>query len=151
MASQRKKTWNWCSKYIRLKEALEYCGEANIDLRQFVRVEDIFGRCCSCGNIKSWIRMDGGHWIDRGSGGTSGVYFDERNVHLQCKPCNGGLYQGAVKLSVKENYDNYMLNRYGEDVMTELKLLDRIHIYRPQDIIGLELYYKQKYQELKEK
>ena len=73
------------SRYIRLRDALEYCDNYSIDITQFNRPEDIVGKCCTCGTVKSWSWMDAGHWLGRGIGGGSGTYFDERNVHLQCK------------------------------------------------------------------
>ena len=70
------KASNACSRYIRLRDALEYCYDHSIDISQFNRPEDIIGKCCTCGAVKSWVRMDAGHFKGRGIGGGSGVYFD---------------------------------------------------------------------------
>jgi hypothetical protein len=44
--------------------------------------------------------------------------FDERNVHFQCKRCNGPLKSNPRK------YQAYMLKRYGQEVIDELDRLD---------------------------
>ena len=142
MSSQKKKTWIWCSKYTRLRDALEYCRKNGIDLRQFARPEDIPVKCCSCGLIMPWIRGDAGHFIPRGSGGMSGVYFDERNINFQCKPCNGFEQGNALA------YQDFMLDKYGQDVIDELRFLDKTNSYKYK-LIGLELYYKEEYKKLK--
>ena len=102
------------SRYIRLRDAVRYCTEYGIDLSQFSRPEDAIGKCCTCGKVKSWIRMDNGHFKGRGIGGGSGTYFDERNCHLQCKTCNG--FQGGAP----EEYKEFMLERYGQGVIDDI-------------------------------
>jgi len=120
-----------------------------IDLHQFERPEDIIGQCCTCQMVKSWIYMDAGHWIDRGSGGTSGVYFDERNIHLQCKPCNGGFYRGKVKPDVKKAYDQFMLEKHGPEVMAELRVRNKAVIRKASALyLGLYAIYTEEYQKL---
>ena len=68
--------------------------------------------------------MDAGHFISRGSGGMSGVYFDERNIHTQCKPCNG-FHQGNA-----QKYGDYMLQKYGQEVIDILRTLDKVNSYK---------------------
>ena len=145
----KQKAWKICSRYIRLRDALKYCKGIGLDLHQFIRPEDIIGHCCTCERVKSWIYMDAGHWINRGSGGGSGVYFDERNIHLQCKPCNGNFYQGKVQHDVKGAYDNFMLESYGQKVLDELKVKDKM-VTRNISITYPALYqfYKEYYQGL---
>ena len=93
--------------------------------------------------------MDAGHWIDRGSGGQSGVYFDERNINLQCKSCNAGFYKGKVQPDVKTAYDQFMLEKYGQEVMDELRIRDKMVIRKYSVIIlGLHQVYTEEYQKL---
>ncbi len=140
--SQKKETWDWCSRYCRLRDALEYCKEHGIDLGQFVRVEDIIVGCCSCNATPiAWIRRDAGHFIPRGKGGMSGVYYDERNINAQCTNCN--LYtQGNA-----QGYTEFMLHKYGQKIIDELKVLDKIQSYKYK-LIGLEMFYRQRYEEM---
>ncbi len=145
----KQKTFKICSRYCRLRDALDYCRRYEIDLHQFSRPEDIIGQCCTCLTVKSWIYMDAGHWIDRGSGGQSGVYFDERNINLQCKSCNAGFYKGKRKPDVKTAYDQFMLEKYGQDVMDELIVRDKVVTRKFSVIIlGLHQVYKEMYQGL---
>ena len=139
----KKKAWTACSRYCRLRDALDYCKKHRIDLHQFARPEDIIGACCTCGVVKSWIWMDAGHFISRGTGGVSGVYFDKRNINLQCKRCNG-FKQGAA-----QEYREFIGKKYGEDMV---EILWKKHYILP-DMKNLamkatEEYYKQKYKEL---
>ncbi|KKL46706.1 hypothetical protein LCGC14_2342850 [marine sediment metagenome] len=133
----KKEVWKWCSLYIRLRDSIDYCREAGIALDSGVV------RCCSCGEIKQWRRGDAGHYIPRGSRGASGVYFDERNIHFQCSDCN------AFRQGNAENYRDFMLHKYGQDVIDKLRWLDSNQSYKYK-LTGLELYYKQAYEELVE-
>lgn len=145
----KQKTSQICSRYCRLRDALAYCKRMRIDVSEFVRPEDIVGKCCTCTTVKSWIYMDAGHWINRGSGGQSGVYFDERNINLQCKSCNAGFYKGKRKPDVKSAYDQFMLDKYGQEVMDELIVRDRVVIRNFSAIIlGLHQVYTEEYQKL---
>lgn len=93
--------------------------------------------------------MDPGHWIDRGSGGQSGVYFDERNINLQCKSCNAGFYKGTRKPDVKSAYDQFMLEKYGQKVMDELRIRDKVVTRKFSVIIfALHQLYTEEYQKL---
>lgn len=141
--SPKKKAWKWCSRYCRLRDAINYCREHEIDACQFARPEEIVGRCCTCPAVKSWIRMDAGHFISRGTGGVSGVYFDERNVNLQCKRCNG-FKQGAGL-----EYRAFIVDKYGENMPGEL--LKKHYILPDMKNLAMkamEVFYKEKYKEL---
>jgi len=146
--TQKKKASAAMSRYIRLRDALLYCQKHGIDLRQFSRPEDIIGECCTCGAVKSWFRMDAGHYKSRGSGGMSGVYFDERNVHLQCKRCNG--FEGGRP----KEYREFMLKRYGQDVLDDIERKHRIIKggggVNDMSMKAVEIFYKEKYKRLKQ-
>ena len=141
----KKKAWKACSWYIRLKCAMEYCNKHGVDLHQFVRPEDIIGECITCGKVLSWIRMDAGHWKGRGLGGGSGTYFDERNIHLQCKRCNG--FEGGRP----KEHEEYIRQNYGQEVVEELERKHRIPLdTRESAMKAMEIFYKEKFQELLE-
>lgn len=131
------------SRYIRLRDAIAYCKEHGIDLSQFARPEDVIGQCCTCGGVKAWIRMDAGHWKGRGIGGGSGTYFDERNIDLQCKRCNGFL-GGQVAL-----HEEYLVKKHGQAVVDEVA---RAHYGRldmkSMAMQAMEIFYKEKYKKL---
>ena len=133
----KRKAWDWMSKYIRLRDSIAYCKEAGIPLDSGV------GQCCTCGKIISLKQADAGHFISRGSGGASGVYFDERNSHFQCRSCNR-FHQGKA-----QEYNDFMLKKYGQEVIDELRVRDKL-VTRKASVLHLALYqyYKEEYQKL---
>ena len=72
-------------------------------------------KCVTCNKTRMWNdRIDAGHFISRGKQATR---YDERNVHPQCKDCNG------FKSGNMINYYQFMENTYGREVIDELKKL----------------------------
>ncbi len=139
----KKESWDWCSKYIRLRDAIEYQN-------RFPEVDLGWVDCKTCGRIIHIKKnCDAGHYIDRGSFGASGVYYDERNIHTQCKNCNGGFRAGKnIRHEVDMAYEKFMLEKYGQDVIDKLHWLDQNQSYRGK-IIGIGLMYKQMFEELR--
>lgn len=123
----KKEVGEWCSKYIRLRDA--------------VNREEGWGKCCDCGKVILIKYADAGHYVGRGSGGSSGVYFDERNIHLQAKQCN-------LSNQNRDGYRRFMLKKYGQKVIDELERLHRTHNYTLMELEGLKLYYKEAYEEM---
>lgn len=80
--------WPIFSKYIRLRDT---------DKKGV-------GRCFTCGRVLDWKSGDSGHGVPRQHKGTK---YNEKNNHLQCKPCNG--FQGGAR----ELYKAEMDKRYG--------------------------------------
>lgn len=84
--------------------------------------------------------MDCGHWIRRGY---LGVRYDERNAHAQCVTCN------QFKSGNLEEYDRFILNKYGMEVFDELMELSNIEIKWMQfEIDDLKKVYKKKIKDL---
>ena len=91
-----RKAFSW---YIRLRDAVLTTGTTEAAV------------CCTCGKAFPVKDLQAGHFI---SGRTNGILFDERGVHAQCCGCN--LYgRGRVV-----EYRDYMLKRYGQDVIDDL-------------------------------
>ena len=132
--------WNWCSKYIRLRDAIAYCERYGIDLGQFNDTRHIPLKCCTCSTVKSWMYMQAGHFYSRGLGGGSGVYWDERNIAGQCPQCNQ-FRQGAA-----QEFEVYLIDLYGQDVLDELAVKNRIP--QKENIHAIGTYYKQEYKKL---
>lgn len=125
----KNRVWYWCAKYIKLRDATNR--------------KEGWGYCCTCKKVIQLKGNDAGHFISRGSGGGSGVYFDERNIHLQCHTCNG------FEEGNKVEYNKFMLERYGQKTIDDLERLHKTHNYTLMELEGLKLYYKQAYMELK--
>jgi len=131
------------SRYVRLRDAIAYCKEYNIDLRQFSKPEDIIGKCSTCGTVKAWLYMDAGHWKTRGMGGSSGAYFMPENVHLQCKRCN------AFESGRPTEMENYIREKYGDDIVSDITLQHHIRQRRSGvEYAAMEELYKQEYKQL---
>ena len=81
------------------------------DLQRLVRMKaadkDGFCRCVSCGVLKHWKEMDGGHFISRSKLATK---LETTNVHPQCKRCNGFSTSTTVL-----DYRDYMVDMYGKE------------------------------------
>jgi hypothetical protein len=125
MASPLKaKLWKIFSLYIRLRDA---DGQGNC-------------RCISCGRIKRWNDCDAGHFIPKNKG--NAVYFDENNVHAQCRHCNsflhGNLGDYRVNLEKKIGRQRVNLISYKE-----------IKKYSEFEYEMLIKHYKQEVKELK--
>lgn len=129
----KQKAWDWCSKYIRLRDSFDPTAQ------------HLYGQCCTCKKyISSFGRDcgDAGHFIPRGIGGSSGVYFDERNIHLQCKRCNKWGH------GMPTEYRQFMLNKYGQEVIDKLEFLHKNQSYKGK-ITAIGEMYRQMYEELK--
>lgn len=106
ISSLKKKAWKVFSPYIRKRDA---------DKNGYVA-------CCTCGRVKHWKEGDAGHFID---GRRNSILYDERNVHFQCKPCNGSfINQKFDRHEIKKRYEDFMVKRYGQKVVDELKKLN---------------------------
>jgi len=138
MKSERTKakntTWGWMQKYVKLRDAIE----------QRIDPDFRYVRCCTCGKLleRGTKECQAGHYKGRSLGGSSGVYFDERNVNTQCYQCNK-FKQGAPK-----EYEEYLIKKDGEGIIEELNMLHKVNSYTTMQIRMLGKYYKQKYEEL---
>lgn len=138
----KKEAWKWCSLYIRLRDAIEH--QKNYPDQPFGNV-----KCCTCHRVIPWratgrgkSECDAGHFIRRGLGGGSGVYFDEKNIHAQCKRCN------LWDPDMEPRYLDFMLEKYGQNTVDLLKFMDKNHNYN-RKIVQTGLMYQQMFEELK--
>lgn len=139
---KKDRAWTACSKYIRLRDSIEW-NRANHQDICGIQPKLLLCKCVTCSTIKSWPRMDAGHFIPRGSRGESGIYFDERNIHLQCGDCNG-FKEGNTLV-----YLEFMQQKYGQEVIDELRALDlMVKSYNAFELMKYEMLYKNLYNEL---
>ena len=127
---------HYLSQYILLRDAIALSPQANLGFE--------FVRCCTCRKMMSRFAKNShaGHFRSKGKGGGSGVYFDERNVHAQCDFCNRFEQGNTVE------YYPFMLEKYGQEVIDELKC--KHHLPRPHSIDEYGILYREKFKELKQ-
>lgn len=91
------------------------------------------GNCCSCGKFVHYKCADAGHFVSRRFLAT---LFDERNVHLQCKGCNG------FNNGCPEGYSLFLIDRYGVEEIERLNQEKQksIKIYQYDYENMIELY-----------
>jgi hypothetical protein len=86
-------------------------------LQKLVRVQSAddngYCQCVSCGVVKHWKEMQGGHFISRSKTATK---ITRENVHTQCRRCNAWPDSTTVL-----SYRDYMIERYGEDFVENLR------------------------------
>jgi hypothetical protein len=97
----KKKLWELTSKFVRLRDS-DDCGYAT---------------CVTCNACRPWQEIHAGHFIARAQGNATA--WDLRNIHAQCFRCNINLGGNGAE------YYPYMLKRYGEDVVSELRRLSK--------------------------
>ena len=91
-------------------------------IQQYARLKETdengYGRCCSCGNIKHYTELDGGHFQPKGRN-YNAACIDPRNVHSQCRSCNGFMAGNPA------GYSAWMVSQYGAGVLDELFYLSK--------------------------
>jgi hypothetical protein len=141
--TQKQIAWDWMSRWVRLKAVIETCENNPTLSPDFMLAE-----CYTCGalcNIKKKGGGQAGHFRSRGHGGSSGLYFDERAIRLQCAKCNG--FDGGRPQEFREQ----LVREYGEETVRELERLHKLPSrWGPREYPGLILYYKAETQKLLE-
>lgn len=137
VSKAKKKTWAIFSLYIRTRDTNKLARYLGGD-----KVERV-GSCFTCGKLISSKEGQAGHFIQ---GRHSSVLFDPRNTHLQCVGCN--LFKSGNLIPYYEK----MLKEYGQEVIDELKSLDKqIKQFKVDELISLKEYYEQKLKELEKR
>lgn len=73
-----------------------------------------FCQCVTCGVVKHYKEMQGGHYISRKYNATALL---EENIHVQCASCN------CFKNGNMDAYALFMLDMYGREFLDELNQL----------------------------
>ena len=134
---QKKSTDQWCSRYIRLRDSIEFYKTRGKTTTPGEWVE-----CYTCGKLIETKYAQSGHWKSRGLGGHSGIYFDVRAIHTQCVQCNG-FKQGApdeYKAHLLEDFNKANLD--GQKVLDELEIKHKVGSYTLMELVGLVLFFR---------
>lgn len=92
-------------------------------------------RCVTCGLVKPWHQMQGGHFIERGKKSTK---IDETNIHPQCPQCNQwGMKSTTTVLAYRQS----MIDYYGADYLDELILRSKQPFKPTREWIAAQVEY----------
>ena len=127
--------WGWCQKYIKIRDAIK-------DYPQTLDLNIVLCRSCNAIMIRGTENCQAGHYKSRGVGGSSGVYWDERNIHAQCSRCNR-FGQGMPR-----ELEEYIIKNYGQTTLDELNLFHKANKGKKVDVNAIGQYYKTEYQRL---
>ena len=112
----------------------------------FIRLRDTnehgVGQCISCGKfVVAWRVADGkmkwnqsvhaGHYYSRGA--SKSLYFDEKNVNLQCNQCNS-FHEGN-----KQGYAQGLIRKYGSGILDLLELKAKNECYLSENELKILL------------
>ena len=100
------------------RTAAQEAEKCAIDLQLLVRMkaacDNGYCECVTCGVVKHYKEMQGGHFMPRGNSSTKIL---EENIHPQCRGCNcWGMKSG----SAAQNYTIYMMDLYGREFVDEM-------------------------------
>lgn len=144
---KEKKANDWKSEKKVLKAKLKTLGQYEMDAKKsfqhWVRLRDKDLPCISCGEYHKDL-WDGGHYFKAEL--FSGLIFDERNVHKQCRKCNR--YDGGNEIQ----YRIGLVKRFGKEFVEQLEedsVSKRVYKYTKQELIAKKLQYDIKIKELK--
>ena len=124
-----------------LKTLGQYEAEAKKSFQKWVRMRDKDKSCISCNSSTSEL-MDGGHYFKAEI--FSGLIFDERNCHKQCRKCNRFMNGNELQ------YRNGLISRYGIEFVNQLESESnekRNHKFTKEELIAKKLQYDIKLKE----
>lgn len=99
--------------------------------------------CVTCGAVKPWDEMQGGHFIGRKWTATKLI---EENINTQCARCNGPLRGNMIA------YTLYMQDKYGREFVEELERIKHVtKKYYRDEVLELQQKYKDEIEQIREK
>lgn len=111
-----KKTLSKSAKRVKKATRSQLIKKLDTVFSQYIRLKysvDGLATCVTCGDEKPWKYQQNGHYMSRGNYATR---WDETNCHVQCAACN------VFKKGNYTEYAIFMIEKYGADKLTELKL-----------------------------
>lgn len=136
---KKKKEKEWKKEKAVLKDKLktlgQYEAEAKKSFQKWIRMRDKDMLCISCGTNETNL-WDGGHYFKAEL--FSGLIFDERNCHKQCRKCNRFLNGNELQ------YRKGLIERYGIEYVEQLESESdskRVYKYTKEELIAKKLKY----------
>lgn len=87
-----------------------------------------YGKCITCGALKSFAQMDNGHYLGREYWATR---WDPMNCAAQCRKCN------RFKEGLKAEFRAALVRKYGEERISKMEQLHKIG--RKPSLLALNL------------
>lgn len=144
---KQKEQKEWKVEKSILKDKLKTLGQFEADAKKsfqkWVRIRDSTMPCISCG-VKETDLFDGGHYFKAEL--FSGLIFDERNCHKQCRKCNRFLNGNELQ------YRSGLILRYGIDFVSNLEndsITKREYKFTREELIAKKMKYDIKIKEFK--
>lgn len=117
------------------KTLSKYESEAKKSFQKWIRLRDGDLPCISCNENGKDI-WDGGHFFKAEI--FSGLIFDIRNCHKQCRKCNRFLGGNEIQ------YRMGLVNRFGKELVEQLEIESdskRVYKYSKQELIDIKNKY----------
>lgn len=127
----------------KLKTLSQYEAEAKKSFQHWVRLRDKNQPCISCNEFEKDL-WDGGHYFKAEI--YSGLIFDTRNVHKQCRRCNRFLGGNEIQ------YRRGLINRFGVNFVNKLEEDSnekRNYKYTKSELIAKKIQYDLLIKEMK--
>jgi len=109
------------SVVVKSKSLSSLIKEADRLFSLLVRQRDIneigLVKCCTCGKIHYWRKMDNGHFLPRQHQSTR---FDEKNTGPQCTDCNH-FHEGC-----QFRFSQYLNEKYGEGTAEAMEIKSKM-------------------------
>lgn len=109
---------NQCKKKFKKEKPIDYKTIAVDNFQMYIRYRDNW-TCVVCGKHiepteeKAKMYLHAGHYISRSK---TSLLLDEKNVHAQCRECNGQQnWEG-----IDPRYTQYIINKYGIGILDYL-------------------------------
>lgn len=103
-------------KHMKTPSPAKVKKELYTQIQLLARLQEVdqywWWKCISCWKRIRWDQGDGWHYISRTHMSTA---FDLRNIHLQCKNCNGNLHGNLIE------YRKNLIKIYGEEFVLDLE------------------------------
>ena len=117
------------------KDLIKVIDEAR---RTYIRNRDLehngMAKCISCNSYSDNLQV--GHYYSRRSDFTTELGGDERNVNLQCVPCN------SHKRGNPRGYVVGLIRKYGKNSVIELEQKRKEKYWKIKDLENLLKYYE---------
>jgi len=154
---QKEKEKKWAKEktvYRKENKSLnKLTSEAQAAINKYVRLRDYFDPCIACGGSRAEIEAkqgwktggawDAGHFKSRGA--HKNLRFNLKNIHKQCKSCNGGSGKFSHKEKItSEKYEINLIEKIGADEVEKLKCDQEIRKYSREYLERIKTIFNKK-------